>query len=311
MSGLFEVTRTAIKVGAILALITAVWLPVTPALAQAEPEAYNLRGKQIERLYENHTKQLQTAFKSLRLIVESETPKLLPDLDKQPPEKRDYGYQLIPEILPDPDAACADTSLVVDAKPYRPHSSRFSWAITEARIDKNAGRLVDPLNSQLKALTEISIPGEREKAIDKMVESYLELQKEHRFIEGMIQHNWLWQREISMRKTQYDNSTRVHDAIVERTLLLDVLSADSDQDYKNALEKTAYAGANYAGLKTELPARFNTLNEQINAASRGLTPRDYVRFEQPRPHLWIFHIPVITDIEDKGGNCKTLGQHGI
>jgi tetratricopeptide (TPR) repeat protein len=224
---------------------------------------------------------------------------LLPELDKQPPEKRDYGYQLIPEILPDPDAACADTSLVADAKPYRPHSNRFSWAITEARIDKNVGRLVDSLNSGLKALTEISIPGEREQAIEEMVESYLELQKEHRFIEGMIQHNWLWQREISLRKPKYDKSTRVHDAIVERTLLIDALSADNDEDYENALQKTAYAGANYAGLKTELSARIDTSNELIRVASRGLTPRDHVRFEQPRPHLWIFHIPVITDIEDQ------------
>ena len=283
-----------------LALIVAAWLPVAPSLAQAEPEAYDRRGKQVERLYENHTDQLETAFKSLRLIVEAETPELLPELDEQPPQKRDYGYQLIPEILSDPDAACADTRQVSDAKPYHPNSNRFSWVITEARIDKNVGRLVDPLNSGLKALSEISNFEERQQAIEKMVETYLELQKEHRFIEGMIQHNGLWQREISVRKPQYDKSTLIHDAIVERRLLIDALSADSDEDYANALEKTAYAGANYAGLKTELSARIDTLNDLINAASRGLTPRDHVRFEQPGPHLWIFHIPVITDIEDKG-----------
>jgi hypothetical protein len=43
---------------AILALITVARLLVTPALAEAEPDAYDLRGKQIERLYENHTEQL-------------------------------------------------------------------------------------------------------------------------------------------------------------------------------------------------------------------------------------------------------------
>jgi tetratricopeptide (TPR) repeat protein len=286
--------------GAILALIIAAWLPLAPAFAQAEPEAYDLRGKQVERLYKNHTELLETAFRNLRLIVETETPDLLPELDEQPPAKPDYGYQLIPEILPDPDAACADTSQVADSKPYRPKSSRFSWTITEARIDKNVGRLVDPLNSGLKALTGISEPEERQQAIEEMVETYLELQKEHRFIEGMIQHNWLWQREISLRKPKYDQSTLIHDAIVERTLLIDALSADSEEDYEKALEKTAYAGANYAGLKTELSARIDTLNDLINAASRGLTPRDHVRFEQPRPHLWVFHIPVITDIEDMG-----------
>jgi hypothetical protein len=58
MSGFIEVTRTTIKMTAILALITAVWLPLALALAGAEPEAYDLRGKQIERLYENHTEQL-------------------------------------------------------------------------------------------------------------------------------------------------------------------------------------------------------------------------------------------------------------
>jgi len=84
MSVFFKVARTAIKMGAILASITAVWLPAAPALAEAESEAYDLRGKEIERLYEDHTEQLQTAFKSLRLIVEAETPNLLLDhaLDK-------------------------------------------------------------------------------------------------------------------------------------------------------------------------------------------------------------------------------------
>ena len=186
MSGFFEVTRTVIKMGAILALLTTGWLPVGPALAEAEPRAYELRGKQIERLYENYTEQLETAFKSLRLIVEAETPDLLPELDKQPPEKRDYGYQLIPEILPDADAACADTSQVADAKPFRPKSSRFSWTITEARIDKNVGRVVNPLNSGLIALAEISNLEEREQAIEKMVETYLKEHKNHRACVSMM-----------------------------------------------------------------------------------------------------------------------------
>jgi hypothetical protein len=58
MSGFFEDARTTIKMRAILALIPAIWLLLAPVLAEAEPEAYDLRGKQIERLYENHTEQL-------------------------------------------------------------------------------------------------------------------------------------------------------------------------------------------------------------------------------------------------------------
>ena len=64
MSGFVVTIRLAVKLGVILALVTAVWLLVRHVQADVEPddvEAFDLRGRQIERLYKNHTEKLQTA----------------------------------------------------------------------------------------------------------------------------------------------------------------------------------------------------------------------------------------------------------
>jgi tetratricopeptide (TPR) repeat protein len=300
MPGFVVTARLAIKFGVVLALITTVWLPVRHLLAEVESdelEAFDLRGRQIELLYKSYTEILQSAFESLRKIVEAERPDLLSKLDKSKPERRDYGYLLIPKILPNLNAACADTSFVSEEKPYRPQSSRFSWVITEFRINRNKGFVVDGLNSKLLALAAISKLEAREQAIEKLVETYLKERKNHRSLDKLIQHNWLWQRDISLLKAEYDQLTLIHDAIVERTSLREALTADNDKDYEKALKKTPYAEAKFADPKTILAARVDQLNEQIHA-TYIMTPRDYIRLEKPQPHLWILHIPVNTDIED-------------
>lgn len=267
--------------------------------AQAEPEeqqAYYLRGKQIEQLYESHTQSLNTAFERLQLLVENNRPDLLSKLKK--PERRRYGYQLIPQILPDEDAACTDTSTVAQEKPYRPKSNRFSWTITETRINKEISKLTDQLEPDLLSFAEIPESEVRAQAINTMVETYLELRKQHRFLDEMIQHNWLWQKEVSLRTAKFDKSTLIHDAVVERTMLLEVLATDNKEDYEKAIAKTNYAETKFATHRTELSNRITELDQQIHTSSNGLTPRDYIRLEQLLPHRWVFHIPVNTDIED-------------
>jgi tetratricopeptide (TPR) repeat protein len=293
--------RSPRKFGVLLALATTVWPFVNHARAEVgsdELEAFDLRGREIELSFENHTETLKTAFESLRNIVEAERPDLLPKLDEYESGRRDYGYQLIPKILVDPDAACTDTSFVSEEDSHIPKSSRFNWTITEARLNRDKDRVVDRLSSRLQTLAGISEPEVRAPAIEEMVEAYPELHKSHRFLDTMIQHNWLWQREISRRKAKFDRSTLIHDAIVERTLLREALTAANDESYERALQKTSFADARYAGLKTVLAARVDVLNKQIRSVSKGLTPQDYVRLEQPQPHLWIFHVAVNTDIED-------------
>jgi len=266
MSG-FKVLVQVTSVTCRVLLVSAIAISLFSRQAQAEPEeqqAYYLRGKQVEQLYTDYSESLKTEFEKLRVIVANERPDLLPRL--QQPERRQYGYQLIPQILSDPDAACADTSLVSQESPFHPKSSRFSWPITESRINKQTRKQVDQLEPGLLPLAEAGAIDNRDPAIESMIETYLELRKSHRSIDEMIQHNWLWQREVSLRKAKYDASTLVHDAIVERTQLRDEFrNADAD---------------NIAG-------------------TGGLNPLDYVHVEPAGPGLWVVHIPVNTDIEDE------------
>lgn len=300
MSGSSVLARTINNTCRVV-LVSVITMSLFSGQAQAEPEeqqAYYLRGKQIEQLYTDYSADLKAEFEKLQLIVADERPDLLPGLKQ--PERRQYGYQLIPQILSDPGAVCTDTSLVPEESPFLPKSSRFSWPITESRIEKQTHKLVDQLALNLLSLKETGDFDNRDRVIENTIETYLELRKSHRFIDEMIQHNWLWQREVSLRKAQYDKSTLVHDAIVERALLIEALTAyeNNDGQYDNTQAKTSFtAGDEVAG--TELKFRIEQLNQQIQASIRGLTPRHYVRLEQVRPHLWIFHVPVYTDIEDE------------
>ena len=273
---------------------TAVTLRIEASAKGAEP--YYLRGKQIEQRYKNYTENLQTAFVELKFIVSQGRQDLLSKLKK--PERRQYGYQLIPKILPDPLATCAEQPINLQKQAYRPKTNRFSWTITDALIEKEASKLRDTLEPNLATLAAITDAEIRHETIKSIVETYRALRKQNRFLDEMIQHNWLWQKEISARKPKYDKSTLIHDVIVERTLLLDALATDNDDDYEETRAKISNVES-IDRLRTDLPIRIEQLDQQILNSSKGITPRDYVRLEQPQAHRWIFKVPVNTDIVDE------------
>jgi tetratricopeptide (TPR) repeat protein len=256
-------------------------------------DAYSTRGQEVEQRHKKHTTNLKAAFFELERIVKQERPDLLSTLED--PERRLYGYQLIPAIIPDSSGTCADNSAEMQEETYRPKTSRFSWPITDARLEKLMGKLDDVLVSKLASLMAISDADIRHKTIEAMVETYVELRTQNRFLDEMIQHNWLWQSEISLLKTKYDKSTLVHDAIVERMLLLDALSADDDEAYEAALLEISSIGPTVR-LRSDLLKRVEVLDEKISNSSKGLALRSYVQLEQAEPHRWVFLVPVTTDI---------------
>jgi len=256
-------------------------------------DAYSTRGQEVEQRHKKHTTNLTAAFFELERIVKQERSDLLSTLED--PERRQYGYQLIPTIIPDSRSTCADKTTEMQDETYRPETSRFSWPITDARLEKQMGKLDDVLVSKLASLMAISDADIRHKTIETMVEAYVELRTQNRFLDEMIQHNWLWQAEISARKTKYEKSTLVHDAIVERMLLLDALSADNDGSYEAALLEISSIGPTVR-LRSDLLTRVEGLDEKISHSSKGLALRDYVRLEQAEPHRWVFRVPVNTDI---------------
>ena len=104
-----------------LAFIITLTLSIPLSHAESnELKPYHLRGKQIEQLYQIHTENLQTAFEILQAIVKNERPDLLTKLQKT--ERRRYGYQLIPKILP------------VRPKPLKPLSQFVLCAVPEFRF---------------------------------------------------------------------------------------------------------------------------------------------------------------------------------
>jgi tetratricopeptide (TPR) repeat protein len=278
----------------LLAITTMATFQIAVVIADdRKQDAYSTRGQEVEQRHKKHTSSLKAAFFKLELVVKQERSDLLPKLED--PERRQYGYQLIPAIISDSRGTCADKSTEMQDETYRPKTSRFSWPITDARIEKQMGKLDDVLVSKLASLVAIADADVRHKTIETMVEAYVELRTQNRFLDEMIQHNWLWQSEISVRKAQYEKSTLVHDAIVERMLLLDALSADDDEAYETALQKISSIGPTVR-LRSDLLTRVELLDEKISHSSKGLALRDYVQLEQAEPDRWVFWVPVTTDI---------------
>jgi tetratricopeptide (TPR) repeat protein len=256
-------------------------------------DAYSTRGQEVEQRHKKHSTNLKAAFFELKRIVKLERSDLLPKLED--PERRQYGYQLIPAIISDSRGTCADKSTEMQDETYRPKTSRFSWPITDARLEMQVGKLDGVLVSKLASLVAISDAGIRHKTIETMVETYVELRTQNRFLDEMIQHNWLWQSDISEHKAKYDKSTLVHDAIVERMLLLDALSTDDDEDYEAALLEIPSIEPTVR-LRSDLLTKVEELDEKISNSSKVLALRGYVQLEQANPHRWVFRVPVTTDI---------------
>jgi hypothetical protein len=160
-------------------------------------------------------------------------------------------------------------------------------------------KTVDALEGELDGVARLT-GTRRRAAFERMLSEYRPLPESERTIESHIQYNRLWQQQIARDPAGYDRQTALHDAVVERQTITDVLAAPDEAAFRKAVAGIAGIdrGAPRDVLERDLRAREKTLAEKIHAATDDIVPPSFLRGEHPTPHLWIVKVPFYTDIDD-------------
>jgi hypothetical protein len=227
---------------------------------------YRQRGDEVERNYKAYREQLERFFNNLRAHVERDAPDLRAKL--LPPAEVPYGYQILPNLLPETPWQPRPTRIVL---------SPFSWVRTQALINRDTkglealrGRLSDSLHTT---------PADRRADYESIAAEYQKLVAGQKLMASQIQYNRLWQSEVARTPQFYDNARSLQQAALERQELLDSAAKGS--------ERSAI-----------LRARVDGLSRRIDEAIKKLPAPEFVKAIQLTPRRWILRVPVYTDIED-------------
>jgi len=207
------------------------------------------------------------------------------------PERVQYGYQMLPEILLDPEPPPQSGRL---------KSTSYSWPATERMVQKESEKLMLLLEGKLRALSRMGLL-ERLSVYPEMVLDYKNLRSGSQLIDTHIQHNRLWQQAVARDPTAFAEGTRLHDAVMEREAVRMALSAKDPEAFRGALrqiENGDLSGSS-AQLESKLRNRERELSTKINGRSLGLQVPGYVRIEEIQPKHWVIEVPVFSDIEEE------------
>ena len=277
---------------AIPAFVMAGVLFMKPCCTSAEPQhspatpGHIWRSNVVQQHYLLHAKRLERYYESLLATLKANAPDLLPLLDS--PKPLQHGYNILPNITAD----AAST----EQRP-RARSIWYSWPWTDNLID---GALKEIVRSaaELQHATTFSSQARR-RVYEKLAHSYRQIRERQQNIDAHIQYNRLWQAAIASKRSDYDRQTLLHDAVLERQTILDALAPDG-LAFNKALGgfNGVDSWLNLAELKSRLTEREKLLASNIHAAIEPVSTPTFVRVEHQPPHLWIFHVPVYTDIND-------------
>ena len=221
----------------------------------------------MEGRYHAYRERLQRLFEALGARLEKEAPEIRPKIT--PPAPVPHGYQILPKLVPDPARPPGRRRIVL---------ASFSWSRTESLVERDSTRL-DALEARLDDAARLT--GEdRRREYEKLVDEYKKLLAGQKLIESTIQYNRLWQGEIVRHPRIYGDLTALHEAVLERQVLLDALPLGDEP------------------IETDLRARVDALSRRIEEAIRKLPTPDFVRVDHPSPHRWVLRVPVYTDIAD-------------
>ena len=244
------------------------------------------RGHSVQQHYDEHRKLLQSYFVALTRVFKATAPDLLPLLE--PPNALHSGYPA-PKIIPDD----------LDSKvPTRAQSAHYSWPWTDELIQK-AMTEIDRSNKELARAGNLSSAARR-KVYHDLARGYRQIRERQLNIEEHIQYNLMWQREIAANRSNYDRETVLHDRVLERQAVLDILDA---QRFGLNLAKrplSRIAASEFIDVRANLSEREKLLAAEIARATDHLSMPSYVSVRQPSERLWIVHVPFLTDLEDTG-----------
>jgi hypothetical protein len=258
--------------------------------ARASVPVHIQRGKEAEELYLAFLERLRIAHDRLAEVLAAEAPSLHAKLTSESPERVQYGYQMLPKIVPEES---------VSRRRLRAVSAAFSWPQTIRLIEYQTTRL-DALETRLEAVSAMpasaGIP-----EYEELVTAYESLDAQRQVADQNIQHNNLWQPIIHSDRASFDRQTGLYDLIQEREAILDALAAEDDAGFKSAVE--ALGGYDSDRPRHELEAALALREQEIHELlRRGATrryDRPFVTIWHPEPQLWLVHVPVYTDIDDQ------------
>jgi hypothetical protein len=246
---------------------------------------YIERSSLVQEHYRILGKRLQSYHQALLVALKVNAPDLLTLLE--PPQQLELGYQILPKIIAEAPAP--------ERRP-RARSAGYSWPWTDRLIDtalKELQRFQDELDQTVLGSSN------RRAVYERFVNGYRAIRAQQRTIEAHIQYNRLWQAAIVTDRSAYDRETVLHDQVLERQAILDVLKT-----LRDALEKApagikrVHVSQSFGTVTTALREREKLLTRQIHNATLHVSTPSFVRVEQRGPRLWILRVPVYTDIED-------------
>ncbi|HYB42469.1 MAG TPA: hypothetical protein VEL75_11900 [Candidatus Methylomirabilis sp.] len=263
---------TSLRAAAVLALAVGMAAaepsPPSPPAAAAPP--YLRRGDEVEARDRGYRERLERFFERFGASLERDAPDLFARLAEAPPRAVPYGYGILPRVVPDPPRP---------EQPARVISASFSWARVDGFIGRGLEKL-DRLEGRLEASRRLPA-AERRSEWERMVEEYRTLAANRKLIENNIQYNRLWQGEIARNRRAYDEYTAMHDAVLQRQAVVDVL------EWGDRV------------LDPYLRAREEELADRIRRGLPAASPPDFLSVAHPDAHHWIVRVPMYTDIEDQ------------
>ena len=247
-----------------------------------DPRAYIERGDRVEEHYRAYSKRLAEHYAALVVVVKEHAPDLLPDL--QPREPIVHGYQILPRIIPD-----AAAEIHAHASPMA-----YSWPWTD-RLIASALREIDRSEKELRRIK--VNPPEHRAILQNLAQNYEQQSRRLRNIQAHVQYNRLWQAAIAADRSGYDRETLLLSDVVERQRVIDRLNR-LDGNAETTRVSVTDAPLGKAELAGSLRKREALLDRRIDQTMGQVQTPDFIKLE----HLdsaWIFHVPLVTDIEDR------------
>jgi hypothetical protein len=238
---------------------------VTASVATRAP--YLQRGDEVEKRYAMYRERLESFFGVLGQRLKDEAPELLPKI--APPADVPYGYQILPNLLPNPPRRAGPSRVVL---------SPFSWSRTDSMIDRGSESLAT-VEARL-ARMELVDNAERRREYDAITDEYRKLEAGQKLMVSTIAYNRLWQSEIARQPEFYREARVLQDVALTRQRILDSLSTSEGR------------------VREDLMRRADSLSRRIAEAIKKLPTPDFIRVNHPTSQRWVVWLPVFTDITD-------------
>jgi hypothetical protein len=268
MSGLkqFYISAVSITVG-VLAISL---LQHAIRSLRVDSQAYMKRGDQVEARYEAYSQRLVKYYATLHDAVKKNAPDLVGHL--QPPEPIAHGYQILPPIIDDaPVQKRAHTGPVA-----------YSWPWTDHLLDNEISEIVHSERDLRRTSTIGAIA--RRAILETLVQNYEQQSQRLRNIDAHIQYNRFWQAAIASDRAAFDRDTALYGALAERESIVETLRS---------------VHARFPDWTVKLRNRGALLTQQINSATQHVDIPFFIELDIFN-NDWIFHVPLFTDIEDRG-----------